>query len=195
MDEKQLAKEQIRGNIGILFAIYLIMALIIGAAEMIPCLGVIASAIFLTPPFTLALTQIYLDLTEGISPTVGQLFSRFDEFWAAFKVQFLSGLLTLLWSCLLIVPGIIKSYAYSQAMYILAENPHLSAREVLYRSEQMMKGHKMDLFLLGLSFIGWVLLTAITFGIAGIWVIPYMQASYANFYKNLCKEQQHPEIL
>ena len=90
---------------------------------------------------------------------------------------------------LLLIPGIIKAYAYSQAMYILAENPHLSAREVLRRSEEMMDGHKMDLFLLGLSFIGWVLLTVVTFGIASIWAIPYAEAAYTNFYKKLRQQQ------
>ena len=69
--------------------------------------------------------------------------------------------------------------------YILAENKGKPALECINESKAMTEGHKMDLFVLGLSFIGWGLLCAITFGIAGIWVIPYMQATYINAYKSL----------
>ena len=71
------------------------------------------------------------------------------------------------------------------AFFILADNPELSAREALKKSEEMMKGHKMDLFVLDLSFIGWLFLVAITFGVASIYIAPYYGATQANFYKNL----------
>ena len=69
--------------------------------------------------------------------------------------------------------------------YILAENKGKPALECINESKAMTNGHKMDLFVLGLSFIGWGFLCAITLGIASIWVIPYMQATYANAYNSL----------
>ena len=182
---KQHAKDSIRGKIGILFVIYLIVAAISGAISAVPYVGALAAAVVITPVFALAIVKIYLRLAEGVAPKIGDLFTEFNNFWSAFKVQFLSGLFIALWSLLLVIPGIIKAYAYSQAMYILAENPEIGAREALKRSEEMMKGHKMELFILQLSFIGWELLGAITFGIAYIWVLPFYQATMTNFYNEI----------
>ena len=182
---KSLAKSQIKGNIGILFLITLVIALVSGLANVIPVVGAAAVAIVLTPAFTLALIKIYLRLVDGKKPELGDLFAEFSNFWASFKVTFLTGLFTALWSLLFYIPGIIKGLSYSQAMYILAENPGIGAREAIDRSKAMMEGHKMELFVLILSFIGWFLLGAITFGIAYIYIIPYMCATLTNFYNSI----------
>ena len=127
-----------------------------------------------------------MGLTAGKDPDVKDTFSGFDDFWSAFKVTLLVGLYTFLWSLLFYIPGIIKGISYSMSMYILAENKGKSARECIEESKAMTEGHKMELFVLGLSFIGWMLLGMITCGIAYIWILPYMQATYANAY-NLLK--------
>lgn len=181
---KSLAKQQIKGKIGTLFLVALVIALITGALGMIPTVGSIASMV-ITPAFTLATVAIYLKLAKGESVAVGDAFSKFDQFWPAFKVNFLVGLFTALWSLLFYIPGIIKGLSYSQANYILAENPGIGAREAINRSKAMMDGHKMELFVLNLSFIGWYLLCGITFGIAAIWVIPYVNATMTNFYNTV----------
>ena len=111
-------------------------------------------------------------------------FSGFDDFWSAFKVALLVGVYTFLWSLLFVIPGIVKSFSYSMSLYILAENKGKSANECIKESMQMTDGHKMELFILGLSFIGWGLLVSLTFGIAAIWVLPYMQATYVNAYNS-----------
>lgn len=182
---KAKAKEQIKGNIGILFVIMLIVAAVAGLANAIPVVGSIASVVVLTPALSIALVIIYLKLTDGIKPEIAELFQHFDKFWGAFKVTFFTGLFTFLWSLLFVIPGIIKAYSYAMAMYILAENPEMPALEAIDKSKEMMNGHKMELFVLYLSFIGWGLLCAVTFGIAAIWVIPYMNATMANFYKSI----------
>ena len=181
---KSLAKQQIKGNIGTLFLVSLVIALITGALNLIPTVGSIATLV-ITPTFTLATIAIYLNMAAGQKPAVGDVFSKFDQFWPAFKVNFLVGLFTALWSLLFYIPGIIKGLSYSQATYILAENPGIGAREAINRSKAMMDGHKMDLFVLNLSFIGWYLLCGITFGIAAIWVIPYVNATMTNFYNKV----------
>ena len=76
-----------------------------------------------------------------------------------------------------------ERYSYSMAMYIWSENKEMGALEAISKSKEIMDGHKMDLFVLYLSFIGWILLGCITFGIAYIYVIPYMDATLANFYR------------
>lgn len=186
---KAKAKQQIKGKIGILFVISLIIAVISGLAtlvlSLIPIIGNLASAIIVTPAFALSVYRVYLNLTYDASPTAGDAFSGFDDFWSAFKVNFLVGIFTYLWSLLLVIPGIIKSISYSMALYILAENKGKPALECINESKAMTNGHKMDLFVLSLSFIGWILLGAITFGLAFIWVIPYMNATFANAYQDL----------
>lgn len=182
---KSMAKAQIKGNVGILFVIMLIVAAVGAIANVIPVVGSLASVVVLTPAFSLAIVKIYLKLTDGIKPAIADVFGCIDKFWAAFKVTFLTSLFTALWSLLFVIPGIVKSISYSMAMYILAENPEIGALEAINRSKAMTNGHKMELFVLALSFIGWCILGGITFGIAYIWIIPYMSATMANFYNKI----------
>lgn len=185
---KAAAKNQIKGKIGILFVITLIISVISTLAgallSLIPGGGLIAS-IIITPAFALSMVRVYLSVIAGGTPEIKDAFCGFDDFWAAFKVTFLTGLYTLLWSLLLVIPGIVKAISYSMSMYILAENKGKSATECINESKKMTEGHKMELFILGLSFIGWILLCSITCGIALIWVMPYMEATFANAYKLL----------
>lgn len=194
---KAKAKEQIRGKIGILFVITLIIGVISAVANFvlifIPMGGLVAS-IIITPAFTLSITRVYLNLVAGKTPEAKDAFTGFDDFWAAFKVNFLVGLFTFLWSLLFVIPGIVKALSYSMSMYILAENKGKAALECINESKAMTDGHKMDLFVLGLSFMGWLLLCGITFGIAYIWVGPYMQATIANVYESLKPVQPVEEV-
>ncbi|MBR4934102.1 MAG: DUF975 family protein [Clostridia bacterium] len=185
---KSAARSQIKGKIGILFLITLIISAISGVASgllsLIPGGGIIASVV-ITPAFALSIVRVYLNIVKGGTPAAGDAFSGFDDFWSAFKVQFFTGLFTFLWSLLFVIPGIVKGYAYSMSMYVLADNPGKPALECIRESQNITNGHKMDLFVLHLSFIGWVLLSVITCGIAYIWVGPYMSAAYANAYNSL----------
>lgn len=186
---KARAKEQIKGKIGVLFVVSLIIGVISGAASWllgkIPVVGPLAVTVIVTPAFALSTIRIYVNLFNGKEPEAKDAFSGFDDFLSAFKVNFLVGLFTFLWSLLFVIPGIIKGISYSMAMYILAENKGKSALECINESKAMTEGHKMELFVLSLSFFGWILLTGITFGIASIWVIPYMQATMTNAYQSL----------
>lgn len=195
---KSAAKQQIRGKIGVLFIITLIIAIVsVGASlllGLIPVVGSIIASFIITPAFTLSIYRVYLNMLNGYQPSVGDAFSGFDDFWSAFKVNFLVGLFTFLWSLLLVIPGIVKSFAYSMSMYILAENKGKAALECINESKAITNGHKMELFVLGLSFIGWILLVLVTFGIAAIWVAPYIQATMANAYRSLKPVQVNAEI-
>lgn len=95
------------------------------------------------------------------------------------------GIFVMLWSLLFWFPGIIAYYRYSQAFYILAENPEKGIMDCINESKAMMYGHKMDKFVLDLSFILWYLLAGVTCGIAGIYVTPYVGITNAGFYNSL----------
>jgi uncharacterized membrane protein len=90
-----------------------------------------------------------------------------------------------LWSCLLIVPGIVKFFSYSMAYYILRDNPDMSALDAITASRNMMNGYKGKLFGLYLSFIGWWFLCLFSFGVGYLWLTPYISLSCANFYEDL----------
>jgi uncharacterized membrane protein len=182
---KNLAKEQIRGRIGILFVIWVIVFGITFVAQFVPVVGPIVSEDIILPAFVLSISTIYLELARGIEPNVSRVFDGFYDLWCAVKLNFLVALFTFLWSLLLVVPGIIKSYSYSMSFYILAENKGISALEAIRRSKEMTEGHKMDLFVLSLSFIGWIILGVVTLGIGYIWIIPYMTATTTNYYINI----------
>ena len=116
--------------------------------------------------------------------SVKDLFSQFDRFSQGFLQAFLRGLYTFLWTLLFIIPGIVKSFAYAMTPFLMAEDPNLTAKEAIKLSQERMMGHKGELFCLGLSFIGWSLLAALTGGIGNIFLNPYMNAAYAAFYRD-----------
>lgn len=99
---------------------------------------------------------------------------------------FLRNLYTALWTLLLVVPGVIKGYEYRMIPYLLADDPNMPREDAFRISKEMMYGQKMDAFILDLSFIGWDLLNAVTFGLVGIfWVNPYKQATNAELFLSL----------
>lgn len=174
---KSMAKEQIRGNIGPLFLCFLVYSLITGASSF-----TYVGPIVVAPPLILGLVMLFLDLTKGEKPTLEKMFKGFQIFGKSILLSLAISIFTCLWSLLLIVPGVIKSISYSFAWFILAENPQMSAMDAIRASKEMTNGHKMDLFVLYLSFIPWMLLGTITFGLAYIYVAPYMSATYTNAY-------------
>ena len=125
-------------------------------------------------------------LVNGDARVTSNMFSNtFKGYWRNVWGGFLMMLFTYLWMLLLIVPGIIKAFAYSMTPYILKDYPELSANQAINLSIKMMKGHKFDYFYLQLSFIGWGLLSILTLGIGYIWLMPYMYASMAAFYEDI----------
>ncbi|MDF2988243.1 MAG: hypothetical protein K0R50_3753 [Eubacterium sp.] len=94
----------------------------------------------------------------------------------------LKGVKNFLWYLLFIIPGIVKAYSYSMVPYILAENPDIGASRAIELSKNMTDGHKMDMFILDLSFLGWYLLGFIAFVIGTFFVFPYHNATKAELY-------------
>lgn len=161
-----------------------------------PVFALVASAVYilgmplLLMPFNVGFTYAANRLfVEGDGRTTGNAFRDGLGCWGRnVWGMFLVGLFTSLWSLLLIVPGIVKFYAYAMTPYILIDNPELSANQAINLSKKMMKGHKFDLFFLQLSFIGWIFLSIFTFGIGLLWLMPYMMTAQAAFYQDVRNE-------
>lgn len=122
---------------------------------------------------------------------IGELFSYIPMMIKVFGLSFWIGLFCMLWSILFIFPGIIAALRYSQAFYVMAENPDMSIRGCVNESKILMSGRLWEFFVLQLSFILWSMLVSVTCGIAGIYVLPYQQITYAEYYLELRKEYDH----
>lgn len=118
------------------------------------------------------------------------LFAGFKDYKRITSTLFLMTAYVFLWMLLLIIPGIIKAYSYAMTPFILKDHPEMSNNEAIELSMKMMEGHKMDYFILQLSFFGWILLTILTLGIGMLWVEPWMETAQAAFYEDLKAEYQ-----
>lgn len=114
-----------------------------------------------------------------------KLFAYFPQWTTAVAANILQTVYILLWSLLFVIPGIVASYSYAMTGYILAEHPELTASEAIERSKQLMQGNRWRLFCLQLSFIGWGILCAFTFGLGTLLLTPYSQAAKAAFYREI----------
>lgn len=131
----------------------------------------------------LGLNRYSLDLvTRQNPPAFRTLFSRFCIWGKAFGLRIVASLFILLWSLLFIIPGIVASYRYALAPYLMAENPSIGIMEAIQRSKELMRGNKGRLFCLQFSFFGWYLLGALTLGIGTLWVAPYRKTAETAFY-------------
>ena len=123
-------------------------------------------------------------------PSLGDLFCRFHIFWKAFGLRLVMGLFITLWTFLFIIPGIIASYSYAMAPYLMAENPDMGIMEAIRRSKEIMQGNKWRLFCLHISFIGWAFLCIFTCGIGSLFLSPYQMLAEAAFYREITGKNQ-----
>lgn len=137
-------------------------------------------------PFTIAASGYYLNHIRGFNPEWKSLYKEgIDNYGSYLVTGVLVNVFTFLWSLLFVVPGIIKSLAYSQANYVIHDNPRLKGKEAIEISKRMTNGFKGDLFSMYLSFIGWYILVGLTCGILSIYVTPYVETTAAMYYENL----------
>ena len=127
----------------------------------------------------LGYARFNLNLADGKDATISDLFSQKDRLWDGFCMNFLQGLYTALWSLLLVIPGIVKTYSYAMTPYIMAEHPSLTVNEAITESRRIMDGNKWRLFCLDFSFIGWELLCSVPLYAEGFLVLKYFTGSEA----------------
>ena len=150
------------------------------------------AALIVTGPLTYGAARVAITAArKNEKADLSNLFDGFkDSFGDAILLQVLSSIFVFLWALLLIIPGIIKYYAYSMAFYIQQDQPNKDWKYCLDKSQAIMKGHKWDLFVLDLSFIGWWIVGILCLGIGTLWVRPYYEMTKANFYLELIKGEE-----
>lgn len=200
LELKSNAKEQLRGRWGIAILTVFVANLVINssiAKETIDFFGESSNSVSISiniisllfgGVISVGLSRFLLNfITGNKEPKFKDLFSNFNIYFKTLGLYILMSIAIIIGIIFLIIPGIIIALMFSQAFYILAEDPSKGIFECLEESSNMMSGHKWDLFVLELSFIGWWLLAILTFGIAALWISPYQNLTEANFYLSLKK--------
>lgn len=188
---KTRAKQQLKGNWWTSIGVLLIVAVITGFLSFLSTrydggiwtntLLCIVTFLIITP-LGLGQSIFFLKLAKNKEGKCSDVFLGYKNFLKVIGVSILIEIIVCIGFIVLIVPGIILSIMYSQAYYILAENPSIGIVKCLKESRLMMRGQKWNYFVLMLSFILWGILITITCGIAGLYVVPYYEATFTNFY-------------
>lgn len=128
-----------------------------------------------------------LHTVRGTGAALGNLLDGFGQLWRILLLQIVSTILIALWSLLLVVPGIIAAYRYSMAFFILLDHPEYGVMDCLRESRRITQGRKLELFKLDLSFLGWMLLSAMPYAgvLASLWFTPYYSTTLALYYERL----------
>ena len=187
---RQMARNDLGNNI---FGRGWLMALLTGLVFSVIYSAVSSTgigALILYGPLAIGFTSAFLTVSrKKTDMEVGEMFSvGFSDFGRNLLVGLMESIFVFLWSLLFVIPGIIKSYSYGMTEYIAVDNPDYDWKACIDASKEMMEGHKMELFLLDLSFIGWYILGSIPCGIGLFWVMPYHQAARTVFYRNLIND-------
>lgn len=183
-DIKAQARATFTAQYGMVLGAYIVYAVLVGAVSGITFgLG----ALLLMPPLMVGYAWFSLIIFRGYRGDIGGMLSTgFNNYARNLGGILWMELFIFLWSLLLFIPGIIKAIAYSMTPYILADTRNVSATDALKLSMRMTNGHKGKIFVLGLSFIGWLLLSALTGGILYIFYVgPYMNTAFAGMYEEI----------
>lgn len=183
-DLKGQAKSLLNGQWNKCALLSLIFLALSSGVSGVPGIGGLVSLI-ITGPLTLGMAKIFLNITNQKEFKYEDIFNGFYDFQRSFLAHLLILVFTVLWALLFIIPGIIAALSYSLTYYIMAEDSEITANEARLKSKELMVGFKGDLFMLGLSFIGWAFLCLFTLGIGFLWLIPYMNTSFALFYRKV----------
>lgn len=194
---KNYAKEKLSGNLGSIWKILIITLGISLAAGVV--FGILFNSMdadfldsllgILMMPLGIGTTAFFVSLIESTDFEAKDLFKYYHDFVKIIGVTVLMGLVIMLGYICFVIPGIILTLSYSLVPIILIKKPELGIVETLKYSREKMQGHKLDAFVLGLSFIGWAILGTLTLGILYIWLFPYMQLTFTKFYLNILDEE------
>ncbi|MED1381922.1 hypothetical protein COL41_26870 [Bacillus mycoides] len=208
---KREALDALKGKWGLAVGATLLLGILIGAVELLitgvfstfwgweeasDSLTVSIIAMLVIGPLTIGAYYLVLNVIRETSARIGDLFRWFSDgskLMKSFLTYLLMYVYLMLWTLLLIIPGIIKSFSYSMTYFILNDRPEYTANQAITESRRMMNGHKMDYFLLCLSFLGWFILSILTLGIGFLWSAPYFYATSAAFYEEISKEYYKKE--
>ncbi len=203
---KKKAKEQLRGRITEPVLFTLLITAICAVMNMEDIIRLIKNhnlmiitckksmsmtllTLFITGSCILAYTRVFLIMRRTYMPVSFSDFIEGFSMWMQGSLGFLWYVLWVwIWALLFFIPGIIKAISYSQMFFVLAENPKIGFTKAMRISKILTNGHKGDLCIMGLSFMGWEILSLATLGILGLWIKPYEHMSFTNAYFDMKKE-------
>jgi len=200
-------KESLRGKWGLAIGTFLVYEIIVGVLQggnrilihhdvdtSFSFVYSFTSIIYLLvdAPLLLGISIFSLNLARGYEARFEQIFDGFRNYVTSLVAYLLIVLFVLLWSLLLIIPGIIAALSYSMTFYIIADEESIEPMEALRKSKKMMEGYKLKLFYLYLRFFGLALLCILTLGIGLLWLIPYIYVTTAIFYDDI---KNNPAVL
>ena len=186
---RKRARETLKGNWTVPVLVMLFLFLISAAASaLLDDIYWIVLVVFLGA-MCFGRVSVMLMLVRKKSPQISNMFDGFKILEKTVPLSLLMTLFVLLWTLLLIIPGIVAAFRYSMSFYLLYDNPKLSPKQAIAKSKEMMHGYKAKLFWLELSFIGWYLLGILTLCIAWFWIAAYQNTATAIFYEELKKEK------
>ena len=193
---RQNAKNQLGGRLFDMTWLMMVLVFFIYSAAVSVAAGVAfgIGALIITGPMLYGVHRICVKRVLG-APGVEleDMIVGFKESFAQSLVLYLmTSLYTFLWALLFVVPGLVKSYSYAMAPYILQSNPALGWEACIKESRRMMDGHKWQLFCLDFSFVGWYIVGALCLGVGVFWVYPYYELARANFYMALKAQNEPP---
>jgi len=174
----------LQGQWGLAIGTCVVLGFVCVLAAVIPLIGNVISFL-ISGALALGVATFFLAIARGQEAQLPMVFGGFQRFGSALGAYFFMALFTILWTLLLIIPGIIASLSYSMTYYIMADDPSIGCRDAISRSKEMMNGMKWKFFCLGFRFIGWSLLCCLTLGIGFLWLVPYMNCTFAKFYDDV----------
>ncbi len=194
---KEFAKKKIQGHLwdiwkivlmtyGIFFGFGFLITILFG--EDAATVSLIGEIILL--PLTIGVTSFLVNFVEDKNFDSKDIFNYFKSFVKIVGTLLLSAVLITIASIFLVIPGIILTLSYSLVPILLVKREDLGIIETLKLSRTLMNGHKLDAFVLSLSFIGWAFVGTLTLGIAYIWIYPYMSVTFTKFYLNILESSK-----
>jgi uncharacterized membrane protein len=157
--------------------------LVQGKTVLVVSLGLCVFALPVIVAYVNAFNRLYYQSDRALLDNMSSM--TFKGYFRSLATMFLMCLIVSVLTLLLIIPGIMANMAFYLTPYILKDNPELSILDTLRLSRKMMQGHKMRLFCLQLSFLGWILLSVLTLGIGMLWLLPYMMTTMSAFYQDV----------
>jgi len=173
----QAARTSLENKWGLAIVTFLVYKIIVSISSY--------AGIIIAGPFSLGVALFSLNISRNNEIKLKQIFDGFKRFGDSLIAYLLILVQVILWTLLLIVPGVIKAISYSMTYFIMIDEPSLKPKEAMDKSEQMMNGFKMKYFRLLLRFSGWSLVCILTLGIGFLWLIPYMYVTNAKFYEDI----------
>lgn len=186
----RMARESLQGKWGLAIGTFLLYSIITGFIASIGTIGsnevsVSIASLIIGGPFALGAATFSLAISRGKEARLEQIFHGFNRFATALAAYLLMVIYVILWTLLLIIPGIIAALSYSMTFYVLADDPSIKAEDALKKSKVMMEGYKLKLFYLCLRFFLLALLCILTLGIGFLWLIPFIHITMAKFYDDI----------